>query len=103
MLSNAVYSVISPRGCASILWKDAEREHEAAEILKITAEDLVDFKVADTIIKEPRGGAHKDAKEAAENIKSYLIKSIAEIEKYDTQKMLQKRYNRYRSIGEFIE
>ena len=103
MLSNSVYSVISPRGCASILWKDAEREHEAAEILKITAENLVDFKVADTIIKEPKGGAHKDAKETANNIKAYLIKSISEIQKYDNEKMLLKRYNRYRSIGEFTE
>ena len=103
MLSNAVYSVISPRGCASILWKDAEREHEAAEILKITAEDLVDFKVADTIIKEAKGGAHKDPKETAKNIRDYLIKSIWDVKKNSREKMLMKRYNRYRTIGEFTE
>lgn len=107
MLSNAVYSIISPRGCASILWKDADREKEAAEVLKITAEDLVDFKVADVIIPEPRGGAHKDIRETAENIRHYLVKALGETEKYTSEKMidkmLEKRYKRYRTIGEFSE
>lgn len=103
MLSNAVYSIISPRGCASILWKDATREREAAEVLKITAENLVSFKVADTIIPEPKGGAHKDLEETARNIKHYLLKSIEEVGKYSSEKMLEKRYRRYRTIGEFSE
>jgi acetyl-CoA carboxylase carboxyl transferase subunit alpha len=100
MLSNAVYSVISPRGCASILWKDAEREREAAEILKITAEDLADFGVADTIISEAKGGAHKDVAETAKNIKNYLVRAVAEAEKRRRDgSMLEERYRRYRVIG----
>lgn len=103
MLSNAVYSIISPRGCASILWKDATREKEAAEILKICAEDLVEFKVCDTIIKEDKGAAHKSPNETAQNIKDYLVKAISQVSKYDIKDMLEKRYNRYRIIGEFSE
>lgn len=76
MLQNAVYSVISPRGCASILWKDASKEKEAAERLRMTAEDLVGFGVCDTIIPEPPGGAHTDPQQAAENIADYILETL---------------------------
>ena len=68
MMENALYSVISPRGCASILWKDASREKEAANILHITAEDLLELKVAEHIISEPAGGSQKDPVASASNI-----------------------------------
>ena len=73
MLENAVYSVISPRGFASILWKDASREMEAANISKITAEDLLQFGVCEVIIKEPSGGAHNNHQMMAENISDILF------------------------------
>ena len=76
ILENALYSVISPRGFASILWKDATRETEAAELMKITAEDLVKFGVCEKIISEPNGGAHTDASFTAMNISDYLCEAV---------------------------
>ena len=77
MLENALYSVISPRGAASILWKDASREQEACEIMRITAQDLLEFGVADAIIPEPEDGAQGDLDKMSQNIKEYLVKTIA--------------------------
>ena len=76
MLENAQYSVLSPRGFASILWKDASREQEACNIMRITAEDMVSLGVAETIIEEPLGGAHNDLDKISENIKEYLSQKI---------------------------
>ena len=76
MLENALYSVISPRGAASILWKDASREQEACEIMRITAQDLLEFGVADAIIPEPEDGAQGDLDKMSQNIKEYLVKKI---------------------------
>ena len=78
MLENALYSVISPRGAASILWKDASREQEACEVMQITAEDMVRFGVAEAIIPEPEAGAQGDIDKISANIKEYLSKTIAE-------------------------
>ncbi len=78
LLENALYSVISPRGCASILWKDAAREREACEILRITAEDMLEMGVAEAIIEEPNGSAHNDLYKIAENIKEFLSDTIRE-------------------------
>ena len=103
MLENAVYSVISPRGCANILWKDASREKEAAELLKITAQDLKDFGICDYIIKEPPGGAHLSVGETAEAIMEYLFDALNKISQKDVAIMLQERYNKFRRIGEFEE
>ena len=101
MLENAVYSVISPRGCASILWNDAAREAEAAEKLKITAHDLLSLKVIDTILPEPPGGAHKNPRAAADTIKSALLAGLLWA---DTQEDLRpRRYNRFRSMGQYLE
>lgn len=103
MLENAIYSVISPRGFASILWKDASREREAADIMKITAEDLVYLKVCDYIIEESAGGAHTDPEQTAENISEYISCALERNLQKGLDEMLNGRYNRYRAIGEFDE
>ncbi|MGN0666194.1 MAG: acetyl-CoA carboxylase carboxyltransferase subunit alpha [Huintestinicola sp.] len=103
MLENAMYSVISPRGFASILWKDASREKEACGIMKITAEDLVRLGVAEAIISEPAGGAHNDMEQTAENIAEFLVNSLNDKMKIDIDVLLKGRYNKFRKIGEFEE
>ncbi|HOC33225.1 MAG TPA: acetyl-CoA carboxylase carboxyltransferase subunit alpha [Ruminococcus flavefaciens] len=103
MLENAEYSVLSPRGFASILWKDASREQEASEIMKITAEDMVRLGVAEAIIEEPLGGAHNDLDKISENIKEYLSQKIPEKCKKDIDVLLKERYTKFRKIGAFIE
>ncbi len=103
MLENALYSVISPRGFASILWKDASRENEAAELMKITAEDLLRFGVCEKIIKEPEGGAHNDPLRAVANLSDYLNEAVPRLSGVDTDIMLQKRYEKFRRIGMFQE
>ena len=103
MMENALYSVISPRGCASILWKDASREKEAAEVLKITAEDLVGFGVAEAIIPEANGDASTSAEETAEQISQYLEETLEKLSKIDIDILLESRYNKFRKIGVFTE
>lgn len=103
MLENAVYSVISPRGFASILWKDASREKEAADLLKITAEDLCELSICDYIIEEPAGGAHNNHELTAENISHYLDISLKKLMQKDVALLLNNRYNKFRKIGEFEE
>lgn len=103
MLENAVYSVISPRGFASILWKDASREKEAAELLRMTAEDLKDFGVSDYTIPEPQGGAHRDVQKTAEAVAEYLEGALGRLRGQDVDALLERRYARYRRIGTFSE
>lgn len=103
MLENAVYSVISPRGFASILWKDASREMEAANISKITAEDLLQFGVCEVIIKEPSGGAHNNHQMMAENISEYILSALQRLSKKTLENLLDSRYNKFRKIGVFQE
>lgn len=103
MLENAIYSVISPRGFASILWKDASKEKEACEIMHITAEDMLELKVAETIIPEPVGGAHNDLCRMSENIKEYLLEKTIEKSKKSIDVLLNERYTKFRKIGEFSE
>lgn len=103
MLQNAVYSVISPRGFASILWKDPSREKEAANIMKITAEDLVDLGVAESIIPEPAGGAHKNMELAAQAIGAYLRQTLKDYTQQDVDVLLRRRYEKFRKIGQFTE
>jgi len=103
MLQNATYSVISPRGFASILWKDAGREKEAANMVRITAEDLMEFGVCDAIIPEPMGGAHKNPQLTAEAISSYLRKTFANILLKPIDKLTETRYIKFRKIGAFEE
>jgi acetyl-CoA carboxylase carboxyl transferase subunit alpha len=103
MLENALYSVISPRGFASILWKDPSREKEAAQLMKITAEDLLGFGVCNVIIPEPVGGAHMDVNLTASALSDYLFDALKRFSKTDIDTLLQNRYNKFRKIGVFAE
>ena len=103
MLEHSIYSVISPEGLASILWKDSSLSKEASEVMKLTAEDLLELNVIDDIIKEPTGGAHKDVKLMSRNIKEYLIKTIGELKRIEIPELLDQRYIKIRNIGKFSE
>jgi len=103
VLQNSYYSVISPEGCAAILWKDRAKADKAASALKLTAYDLLDFGIIDMIIPEPLGGAHRDPKAAAQNIKSAIIKNIGEISAMSKEEMLEQRYMKFRNMGKFID
>jgi acetyl-CoA carboxylase carboxyl transferase subunit alpha len=103
MLEHAYYSVISPEGCATILWKSAEHSPKAAAALKFTGRDLMRFGVIDEIIPEPIGGAHRDHREAASILKSFLVRSLREIARLPRGDLLQRRYEKFRRIGVFVE
>ena len=103
MLEYSTYSVISPEGCASILWKSADRASDAAEAMGITAQSLKDAGLIDHIIREPLGSAHRDVDETARNIKQALIDSLEEFNKMNLDELLEKRYKRLTSFGAFIE
>lgn len=103
MLQHSVYSVISPEGCASILWRSAERAEEAADAMNITADKLLDLGLISGIIEEPLGGAHRDVTTMCDNIKAQLKTALAEIQALDTQEMLDQRYERIRNFGFFEE
>ena len=102
MLENSVYSVISPEGCAAILYKDASRAEEAAENLKITAQSLYKLGVIDGIVEEPAGGAHRDHKCIALNLKNIILASFSELEKISVEELVENRYNKFRKMGSFI-
>ncbi len=101
MLQYSVYSVISPEGCASILWRSAERAEDAADAMNITADKLLALGLISGIIEEPLGGAHRDVTKMAENIKATLKTALAEISELDTETMLAQRYERIRNFGFF--
>ncbi|MDN3505368.1 MAG: acetyl-CoA carboxylase carboxyltransferase subunit alpha [Rhabdochlamydiaceae bacterium] len=103
MFEHSYYSVISPEGCASILWKDSSMKERAAEALKMHAEDLLHLGVVDAMIKEPLGGAHHEHQTAANNLKEYILSSLVNIKALTTDQMLEERYNRFRRLGEFQE
>ncbi|MCM8831582.1 MAG: acetyl-CoA carboxylase carboxyltransferase subunit alpha [Candidatus Omnitrophica bacterium] len=103
MMEYAYYSVISPEGCAAILWKDVSKKEEAAKTLKLTAEELYNFKIIDEIIPEGEGGAHRNQQEAALNLKRALIKNLDELSKIPIEQLLENRYRKYRVIGIFKE
>ena len=99
MLEHSIYSVISPEGCASILWKSSEKMREAADALKLTAQHLKELGVVDKIIKEPLGGAHRDKKKALEEVKKALLEEIITFEKIDRQKIKKLRSEKYINMG----
>ncbi len=101
MLENAFYSVISPEGCASILYRDASKMEMAAKALKFTAKDLYGFGVIEEIIKEPKGGAHRNYEETFRNTKEAVLRHYLEIKKISIPKLVQKRYERFRKLGKF--
>ncbi len=103
MLEYSTYSVISPEGCASILWKSAEKASDAAEAMGITAKSLHNLGLVDQIIREPLGSAHRDVDETARNIKQALIQALESFEKVSIEQLLETRYQRLTSYGEFLE
>lgn len=103
MLSNSIYSVISPEGCASILWKDSSKAIDAAQALKIDANSLLQMEIIDGIIEEPEGGAHQDYAGMAENIKNKLRGALEELSQYEVNHLVEARYAKFRKIGVFKE
>ena len=101
MMSYAVYSVISPEGCASILWRDAAFSPQAAEALKITAPSLLELGVIDEIVAEPLGGAHRKPEEAATAIKAAVLAHLKKLKSYSTTRLLHKRFAKYSGMGKF--
>ncbi|MDE2680049.1 MAG: acetyl-CoA carboxylase carboxyltransferase subunit alpha [Verrucomicrobiota bacterium] len=103
ILENAYYSVISPEGCAAILWKDRAAAPQAAEALKITARDLLELELVDEVVPEPFGGAHNDAEAMADTLREVLTTNLEALQKIDPETRLKQRYQKYRSFGKFIE
>ena len=99
VLENSYYSVISPEGCAAILWKDGAKAAQAAEVLKLTGSDLLKMGIIDEVISEPLGGAHRDAQKTALNIKESILRNLKELESIDKEELLKLRYKKFRSIG----
>lgn len=103
MLEHAYYSVISPEGCASILWKNASEASKAAETLRLTARDLLGFGVIEEVIPEPLGGAHRDLEATAKAIKEAIQNSFAKLLKLNIEELLRMRYKKFREVGRYIE
>ncbi|MPQ43905.1 acetyl-CoA carboxylase carboxyltransferase subunit alpha [Clostridium tarantellae] len=99
MLEHSIYSILSPEGFATILWKDVTRAKEASQIMKITAQDLRNFGIIDKVIKEPWGGAHKNPLRMALALKKNLLESLIELKEYDKDVLLNNRYNKFRDMG----
>ena len=102
MLEHAYYSVITPEGCAAILWRTGEKAAEAAEALKVTAKHLKRLDVIDEIIPEPLGGAHRNPAEAAANLERYIVSALRRLRRIDTDELLTRRYDRWRRVGKVI-
>ncbi len=103
MLEHSYYSVISPEGCAGILWKSAEHAPKAADALKFTSKYLPGLGVVDDIIPEPLGGAHRDHQQMAIQLKQYLLEHLKELQQESTEDLLAKRYEKFRAMGKFLE
>jgi len=102
MLEHAYYSVISPEGCAAILWKDQSKVEVAATALKLTAQDLKAFRIIDDVVPEPNGGAHSDPKAAAAQLDGYLKQALSALKSMPTRKLLDRRYQRFRDLGSVV-
>jgi acetyl-CoA carboxylase carboxyl transferase subunit alpha len=103
MLENSTYSVIGPEGCASILWRSAEYAEQAAKALRLTASDLLQFGLIDTVVPEPSGGAHLDHKEAGRLLGDYLSKALASVRNLGDDERIALRYSKFRAMGAFEE
>ncbi|MEA3328506.1 MAG: acetyl-CoA carboxylase carboxyltransferase subunit alpha [Candidatus Omnitrophota bacterium] len=101
ILENAYYSVISPEGCAAILWKDRTRALEAAEALKLTAQDLLRLGIVDEVIPEPLGGAHRDHEQMARSLKTVIVKQLKELSRFSKKELIHQRYEKFRKMGIF--
>ena len=101
MMENAVYSVISPEGCAGILWRDGAKAPEAAEALKITAPELLKLGAIDEIVPEPKAGAHKNREAAIKAVKKAVVKALKELVEIPVDDLVEGRYGKIRSYGNF--
>jgi acetyl-CoA carboxylase carboxyl transferase subunit alpha len=101
MMENSIYSVISPEGCAAIMWRDATKKELAAEAMRITATDLSELGCIDDIVPEPEGGAHQDHQTAATLLDASLQKHLAELKKMSFPDMLEARYKKFRNMAQF--
>ena len=101
MLENAIYSILSPEGYASILWKDASRTKEAAEKMKLTAKDLYELGIIDKIIKEPKGDGEESFLKVAKSLKREILKTIEERKGMSPQEIQEERYQKFRNMGEY--
>ena len=101
MLENSIYSILSPEGFASILWKDGSKAKEAAEVMKITAENLKQLKIIDRVVSEPRGGAHKNPTKAADILKGAIIEELKNLNKIAVDEIVKLRYDKFRNMGNF--
>ncbi|WP_302848529.1 carboxyl transferase domain-containing protein, partial [Vibrio cholerae] len=99
MLQYSTYSVISPEGCASILWRDSDKAPQAAEAMGLIAPRLKELELIDEIIEEPLGGAHRDHKQTAENVKATLLRQLADLDALDHENLLERRYQRLMNYG----
>ena len=102
MLEHAYYSVISPEGCSSILWKDSDKKAEAASTLKLNSEDLLRLGIIDAIINEPLGGAHHNPPEVYANLKKFLLEQWQVLRKIPTPLLLEQRYLKFRKMGQYL-
>jgi len=103
MLENSFYSVISPEGCASIMWRDANQKERAAEALKITADDLLALGLIDEVVPEPEGGAHQDWEAMAAILDAVLVRSLEALRGLAWEELLERRYEKFRRMGQFFE
>jgi acetyl-CoA carboxylase carboxyl transferase subunit alpha len=103
MLENSIYSVITPEGCAAILWKDASKAEQAAENLRLTAQDLLELKVVDEVIPEPLGGAHRDPEETARRVKETVQRHLKALIGLPKQELLDRRLEKYLKMGVYLE
>jgi acetyl-CoA carboxylase carboxyl transferase subunit alpha len=103
VLEHAYYSVISPEGCAGILWKSAEFKAKAAQSLRMRSRDLKEFGVVDAVIEEPPGGAHRDPRQMATRLKTYLLRSLRDLVSQPTDRLVESRYDKFRRMGVFLE
>jgi acetyl-CoA carboxylase carboxyl transferase subunit alpha len=102
MMENAIYSVISPEGCASIMWRNASKKELAAQALRITARDLSELGCIDGIVAEPAGGAHTDAEAAAQLLDAELQRHLTDVQRLPIQELVASRYNKFRNMAQFF-
>jgi acetyl-CoA carboxylase carboxyl transferase subunit alpha len=103
MLEYSIYSVISPEGCAAILWSDGTKGETAAEALKLTARNLKEMGVIDEIVKEPLGGAQRDHQAMAGTLRKALIRNLKELQELPVERLVEERYQKFRSMSRFVE
>tara|TARA_Y100000588_G_C14249092_1_gene922734 strand:- start:198 stop:1193 length:996 start_codon:yes stop_codon:yes gene_type:complete len=103
VFENSYYATISPEGCAAILWKDRAHAKDAAEAMKLDAQELIKFGVADEIVEEPLGGTHRDPEKSVENLRDAILRNLQDLKGQDTDTLLENRYQKYRNIGVYLE